>query len=269
MNKKIWITGDMHGAVTPRISQLLKNNSEIIPEETMLIALGDVGLNYYLNKKDQRSKREVEAKGVYLYCVRGNHEARPGDIEGMQLVWDENVSGEVWIEEEFPHIRYFKDWGIYHIGGLRTLVIGGAYSVDKYYRIEHGFRWFENEQLSKEEMAECWRDATLCPQFDLMLTHTCPYSVQPVDLFLGFVDQNSVDNTMEKWLEELKNALKCKVHLFGHYHEDRIELPYYESFYTDIETLDDIIKRWENYDKTGKLDWWLPLSPKMKRLMEG
>jgi hypothetical protein len=74
---------------------------------------------------------------------------------------------------------------------------------------------------------------------------------------------------MEKWLEELKNALKCKVHLFGHYHEDRIEFPYYESFYTDIEALDDIIKRWENYDKTGKLDWWLPLSPRFQRLING
>lgn len=268
MVKKFWITGDTHGAVTPRLDVLLCEE-DFVPEENALIILGDVGLNYYLNKKDQRHKREVESKGLYLYCVRGNHEARPKDVKGLHRIHDENVGGTVWIEDEFPHIRYFSDWGIYNIQGLRTLVVGGAYSVDKYYRIQNNFRWFENELLSEGEMASCLRNVTIEPlPFDLVLTHTCPLSLQPTDLFLGFIDQSTVDNSMEVWMEKLANSITWKIWLFGHYHQDRIEWPHVEQFYIEIEPLMNIIERWSNYDKTGKLDWWLPLAPRMERIME-
>jgi hypothetical protein len=36
----------------------------------------------------------------------------------------------------------------------------------------------------------------------------------------------------------------------------------------EVEPLMDIVERWRKYDETGELDWWMPLSPKMKRLME-
>lgn len=261
--------GDTHGAVAPRIDILTESYPDLVPEETALIALGDVGLCYYLNQKDQRHKREVEAKGLYLYCVRGNHEARPKDVKGLHRIYDKNVGGTVWIEDEFPHIRYFCDWGIYNIQGLRTLVIGGAYSVDKYYRIQNKFRWFENEQLSEKEMDICFKNVIIEPAtFDLVLTHTCPLSLQPTDLFLGFIDQSTVDNSMEVWMEKMANSITWKIWLWAHYHVDRIEWPHCEIFYTEIEPLNSILERWKKYDETGELDWWLPLSPKMKRLME-
>ena len=101
-----------------------------------------------------------------------------------------------------------------------------------------------------------------------MLSHTCPLSLQPTDLFLRGLDQSTVDNTMELWLEKLANSIEWKIWLFGHYHADRIEWPHVEQFYLEMELLTDIVARWKNYDNTGELDWWLPLSPKMKRLME-
>lgn len=269
MVKKFWITADTHGAVASRLNALLYVDN-FIPEENALIILGDSGLNYYLNKKDQIHKREVENEGVYIYCVRGNHEARPKDVKGLHRIHDENVGGTVWIEDEFPHIRYFSDWGIYNIQGLRTLVVGGAYSVDKYYRLERGFKWFENEQLSIGEMNSCLHNITLEPnKFDLILTHTCPLSFQPTDLFLGFIDQSTVDNSMEVWMEKLAHAVEWNIWLFGHYHADRIELPHVEQFYTEIEPLENIVERWKKYDETGELDWWLPMAPRMERIMEG
>lgn len=266
MVKKFWITGDTHGAVTPRLDVLLCEE-DFVPEENALIILGDVGLNYYLGKKDQRNKREVEAKGLYLYCVRGNHEARPKDVKGLHRIHDENVGGTVWIEDEFPHIRYFSDWGIYNIQGLRTLVVGGAYSVDKYYRIQNNFRWFENELLSEGEMDSCLRNVTIEPlPFDLVLTHTCPLSLQPTDLFLGFIDQSTVDNSMEVWMEKLANSITWKIWLWAHYHVDRVEWPHCEIFYTEIESLNSILERWKKYDETGELDWWITTGPKFKKI---
>lgn len=268
--KNCYITGDTHGAVSNRVDTLLANLPHLphlIPEETALIVLGDLGLNYYLGKKDQRNKKEVEAMGVYIYAVRGNHEARPSEKLGMKIVNDDFVNGAVWIEDEFPHIRYFCDWGHYNIQGKKTLVVGGAYSVDKHYRLQQGFKWFEDEQLTPLEMDACLRNAKDC-KFDLVLTHTCPREFQPTDLFLGFINQATVDNSMEVWMDELKNNIQWGIWCFGHYHRDRIELPHVEQFYWEIESLDTIFERWARYDKTKELDWWLPLSPWMERLME-
>ena len=266
---KNWlITGDTHGRVAERMRNIKENMPEYKPEETAVIILGDVGFLYYLNKTDQKHKREAAAYGYTIYCVHGNHEARPGEKLGMELIDDENVGGAVWIEKEFPLIRYFADWGIYRINGLKTLVIGGAYSVDKFYRLQNGWNWFENEQLADWEMAACERAATFYPNFDLVLAHTCPLSLQPTDLFLGMIDQSTVDNSMEVWMENLlRNKITWEIFLFGHYHADRIEWPHVEMFYQEIENLNDICARWQRYDETGELDWWLPLSPKMKKVI--
>ena len=256
------ITGDTH-------AEFSRFKSLGNMPNTAIIILGDVGANYYLKKKDKYSKQTLASYPFVFYCVRGNHEARPSDIKGMKLTWDEEVSGYVWIEEEYPNIRYFQDWSVYWINDMRTLVIGGAYSVDKFYRLSIGAQWFANEQLTTKEMSDCERMVLARPEFDLVLSHTCPSTFQPTDLFLGCVDQSTVDNSMEVWMDGLAKKLKWDLWLFAHYHADRIELPHVEQFYMEMEPLNDIVARWEKFDKTGELDWWLSISPKMDKIMEG
>lgn len=154
------------------------------------------------------------------------------------------------------------DGGSYVINGKSCLVIGGAYSVDKWYRIEMAaydnkhFCWFKDEQLTKEEMDKISK--SVCGKhYDFVLTHTCPFSWQPTDLFLGFINQATVDNSMEIWMEKLKDTFTWGVWCFGHYHADRIQKPYVEMFYTDIQNMEEIASRWEKYKETGDLDWWL------------
>lgn len=255
------ITGDCHGDFS-RFKYL-----GAMPN-TAIIILGDVGLNFNLDERDHKRKMELSSYPFTFYCVRGNHEARPSEKLGMHRIHDENVDGAVWIEDEFPTIRYFCDWGHYNIDGLKTLVIGGAYSVDKHYRIASKMPWFEDEQLAQREMETCERNIEPFG-FDLVLSHTCPRSVQPTDLFLSFIDQSAVDSSMEEWMDRIARTMKWKLWLFAHYHADRIEWPHVEQFYMEIEPLNDILERWANYDKTGELDWWLPISTKMARLMEG
>ena len=43
-----------------------------------------------------------------------------------------------------------KDGEILDLNGLKTIVIGGAYSVDKFYRIKYHHGWWEQEQPSEE-----------------------------------------------------------------------------------------------------------------------
>lgn len=261
MIQRFIITGDTHRVFT-RFDHLDKTPN------TGIIILGDAGLNYTLDINDRNTKEALCRKYPYdFYCIRGNHEARPEDVPNMELVYDEDVKGLVWMEEELPRIKYFTDWGFYEIDGLRTLVIGGAYSVDKWYRLQRGAKWFANEQLTQAEMDACYM-STYGRQIDLVLSHTCPLSFQPTDLFLQGLDQSTVDNSMERWMNDLAQSFNWGLWLFGHYHSDRIEWPHVEQFSTEMELLQDIVDRWKKYDETGELDWWMPVSPKMKRIIE-
>ena len=120
--------------------------------------------------------------------------------------------------------------------------------------------WFPNEQLSKEEMerANYVFEGKI---FDFVFSHTCPLSFQPTDLFLSAVNQSEVDTSMEQWMDQLKDKMDWFVWLYGHYHSDRMERPYVEMYYHDIDALDDIKARWVKYAETGELDWWLNKSP--------
>lgn len=69
----IYITGDTHRDFS-RIYKLEKDN------DNMLIILGDVGINYYLNEDDKNYKEYLKKLNLKLFCVRGNHEERPENI---------------------------------------------------------------------------------------------------------------------------------------------------------------------------------------------
>ena len=256
-----WIvTGDTHGS----IGRFKRYNKEFQKDEySAVIILGDAAFNWTLTESDACLKDFIHKNYKFrIYCVRGNHEARPQDVPGMELVYDEDVNGEVYIQKEWPNIRYFKDWGIYTIGGLRAAVVGGAYSVDKWYRLEHGSIWFENEQLSGEEKTACLNEFK-GEKVDIVFTHTCPLSWEPSDLFLCGINQFRVDKSMEIFLDELARNFSWKVWCFGHYHADRLERPGVEQYFTNTESLKNIWDRWQEYRKTdGKfIPWWLTKSP--------
>ena len=258
MIERWMITGDTHGDFSRFANYNIGFQKDA---NAAVIILGDAGLNWTLDERDSHVKNLIAKKYAFrIYCVRGNHEARPQDALNMELMYDEDVDGEVYIQKKWPNIRYFKDFAIYNINGLKTGVIGGAYSVDKWYRLDRGYAWFSNEQLDDSER-EVAKALFKGKDLDLMLTHTCPISWEPTDLFLGFIDQSKVDKTMELFLEEIKNNAHIKIWCFGHYHSDRIERPGVEQFFKDSEDLNTLVGRWRTYFTTGNLDWWLVKSP--------
>ena len=275
---KNWIiTGDTHGgsATITRIENIHRNMEDCVPEYTGIIILGDAGLNFYLNNTDKKYKKILNNMGYHIYCVRGNHEERPENIPGMILVKDENVDNAVWMQEEFSNIRYFVDGNEYTIGGHSTLIIGGAYSIDKWYRLARaGYSpaeaetanpkkcgWFKEELLTEDEM-HAIGEKVLNKKYDFVLSHTCPQSWEPTDLFLRGIDQLQVDKSMEIWMDALKNCIDWRVWLFGHFHADRVERPCVEQMYMDYEKLDTIWNRWYG-ERTYEKEWWLPKSPYM------
>ena len=207
----ICITGDMHGDFS-RLYNLEFNKDDI------LIALGDTGINYYLNKYDIENKKILNNLNIKIFSIRGNHEERPENINTYKEV--EMFGGKVFIEEEYPNLIFAKDGEIYNIDNKSILVIGGAYSVDKEYRLLYGHKWFKDEQLTKEEMNNIYNKVK-GKHFDIVLTHTCPLKYEPIEMFLTGIDQSKVDKNMEKFLDKIEEVIEYDKWYCGHYHTEK------------------------------------------------
>ena len=219
MIKNILFTGDKHGDFFS-FSTLDKNKYP--PEETMVIIAGDVGVNIGDPEIDKIHKKNLANFGYTIYCLRGNHDLRPSYELGFEQKYDENVDGEIWFDPQFPNIRYLIDGVLYTInGGTTMLPIGGAYSIDKDYRLKRGWFWTPDEQLNEQERQKILDDFS-GTNVDIMLSHTCPLDWEPSDLFLKMVDQNLVDKSMEIWLNEVAKKINWKQWIWGHYHADRV-----------------------------------------------
>ena len=110
--------------------------------------LGDVGANYGKDERDAELKKALNKLKPTILCIHGNHEIRPWNIPTYKSKeWN---GGTVWYEEAYTSLLFAKDGEIYDIEGLRHIVIGGAYSVDKFYRLSRGYGWWADEQPSEE-----------------------------------------------------------------------------------------------------------------------
>lgn len=130
-----YITGDVHGNFRDLKYRCEKYN---LSQDDTLIILGDLCANYFLDERDDAFKTELQSLGLTLFCVHGNHEERPENIEGYrQLKWN---GGWVLYEEAYPNLLFAIDGEVYHINGKTVVTCGGAYSVDKYYRTVNAIR---------------------------------------------------------------------------------------------------------------------------------
>ena len=210
----IFVTGDTH-ADFRRVSDFC--NKMNTTKEDILIVLGDAGLNYYLNYKDDFVKKEVQQLPITVFCIHGNHEERPFNISSYKTKdWH---NGLVYYEDCYPDILFAKDGELYDFNGKTCLVIGGAYSVDKQYRLSRGWSWFESEQPSDEIKKYVINQLDKVDWVvDYVFSHTTPLKYEPVEWFLDFIDQNTVDKTTEEWLDSIENKLNYKKWYCGHYH---------------------------------------------------
>lgn len=215
-----YVTGDTHGNFT-RIKNFCDATPEVSKDDVMVI-LGDAGLNYYLDSRDEKNKEHVEALPITLFCIHGNHEARPGIIATYkQKLWN---GGMVYYEERFPSLLFAKDGEVYDLPCElgKTLVAGGAYSVDKFYRLMMGYSWFPDEQPNnaiKERVEKAIKDNK---DIKTVFTHTAPERHEPKEWFLEGLDQSTVDKSTEKWLDKIYDMADCQYWFCGHYHGDKI-----------------------------------------------
>lgn len=226
----IYVMGDIHGSPNP-IFNFYHKREHLIHEGDVMILLGDSGINYYLNGRDDKFKKKLSQYPFTYFVIRGNHDERPSNLLSQYPdLWhyEDFFHAPVMVENKYPNIKYAMDTPeIYHIpnhqdGLYSTLVIPGAYSVDKYYRLMKGWTWFEDEQLTPEEMDDGMEILKgLDYKCDLILSHTCPCMYEPTDLFFSSIDQSTVDKSMERYLNLIEYSTDYKAWLWGHFHEYR------------------------------------------------
>lgn len=230
MINRVFIGGDIHGEVS-KIKKFCE--MEQTTTEDILILLGDVGLNYTLDKYDKMFKEYISKLPITILCIHGNHEERPANIGSYLIKSYEDFGCNCWVEENYPNIIFPFD-GKMTIKNKTFLVMGGAYSVDKYYRLLSFKKWFKSEQMSEETKNYIRRLVSSQKDYDYVLTHTAPVSEEPTYLFLAGIDQDSVEKDMEIFLEEIKNKINFKHWYFGHYHDDKNFKPKFTILYNNF-----------------------------------
>lgn len=211
----IYYTGDMHGSAF-EIEHFCRRRE--LTEADVIVILGDVGANYYGNNRDRKLKEALSHLKPTFLCIHGNHEMRPASITSyLTREWS---GGTVWYEKQYPKLLFAKDGEIFTLDGLRHLVIGGAYSVDKHYRLVRGLAWWADEQPSKEIKANVEKQVA-GNKIDIVLSHTCPYKYVPHEAFLPMIDQSTVDNSTEQWLDSIEASLDYKAWFCGHWHVNK------------------------------------------------
>jgi 3-oxoacid CoA-transferase subunit A len=240
----IYITGDTHSNFHDVVMFALRNNTK---RSDVLIILGDAGINYCADERDIELKKQLHKLPITLFCIHGNHEIRPETISTYEEA--ERFGGKVYIEKAYPYLMFAKDGEIYNFNGRKCIVIGGAYSVDKYQRTEN-LSWWADEQPSKviKKRVESKLDSVNW-QVDAVFSHTCPSKYVPYECFLNFIDQSTVDRSTEEWLDEIENKLIYKEWYCGHWHTDKrdAKMLFFYRQYREIFRFPNIYER-NNYD---------------------
>lgn len=225
----VFLTGDKHGDYKGVEQFCLKWNTS---KDDLLVVLGDNGVNYWGPHKDKKLKNYLSALPISFLMIKGNHDQRPS-LKLYTIAPDDAhplLKGSVLAEKEYPSLLFAPMYGGVELRSgenwVKCFVLSGAYSADKYYRLEmqalgHSvYRWFADEQMSLYEMKEA-AETVQDYKPDIILSHTCPYKYIPHDMFLSQIDQSTVDDSMEHWLDTVEESVGYKKWYCGHWHTDR------------------------------------------------
>ena len=134
---QIYLTGDTHGQFERIIS--FCERQQVQPESTFII-LGDVGLNYYGDRRDNRGKDNLTKIPITFFCIHGNHEMRPTRVVKVDQ-WGGRTDrkayrlkdwhgGRVYVESAFPSILFARDGEVYDLDGQQGILVPGSLEYD-------------------------------------------------------------------------------------------------------------------------------------------
>jgi len=221
----ILFSGDFHANAVNEMEIISKDfllnqyGREIFDSIKYHIILGDGGFNWPGNQRgDHKNFRALSQRPFPVLCVTGNHEP----VLGMGKLRETDIGlGEtVYLIQTEPFIAYLKRGKIYNIDGFRTLVLGGALSIDKNIRVP-GTSWWEKEYWTDKEKKDLINLVKTENTFDFVLSHTGPNRINKslvegeyVNYSLKFKDEVALLNDV------IDLKITCTQWWCGHWHKD-------------------------------------------------
>lgn len=231
----IYITGDTHN--TEDMSNVSSSNMKLCCAEqnvdyskiSNLIILGDFGLPWYdcpvdengihsANKTDKYLLEWYNKKSFRILAVMGNHD----NYDMLKKLPSVKMFGSTVLKVS-ENIFYLKRSEVYIIENKKFLVLGGARSDDKTYRIPHE-SWWHQEEWFDEEKLHC---LSILKEndynFDYILSHTGPSAgIACTDSFY-LNDENLIklkDDSNVAFNDFIDSKVTYKKWFFGHWHSD-------------------------------------------------
>lgn len=217
----IYITGDTHGDPVRFIENNMGDNEWT--SDDYLIVCGDFGFIFRNNDSEREFLDYLETKPYTICFCDGNHENFPAIFSYPKVEWNGGF-----VHKIRKNIFHLMRGQIFNIDNKKIFVMGGAYSIDRDWRIE-GFSWWSDEQPNEEEYATGLRNLEKCNyEVDYIITHTAPQAIverliakQPWNIRADF-EMNYRDYKLMGFLGEVLFKTKFKHWFFGHWHFDTL-----------------------------------------------
>jgi DNA repair exonuclease SbcCD nuclease subunit len=213
---QILLLGDQHNNFSYLIQKILKYNLR----NSVMLCVGDFGAYWdddNLNMQSLQNLNNVLNKNkIELYTIRGNHD-NPKNFDNKRI---------------YGNVHLVKDYSVLTFNNYNFLMIGGAISPDKDYRIikkEITEDTIINDTLFEgEEFILDIEKASKLKNIDIVITHSAPTGVYPHT----YVNTGN-DKLNKQLLEERQDLAKLRDILFknnniqywfyGHFHINNCE----------------------------------------------
>lgn len=208
---KVLFSGDTHG----EFDHLSGAIGRLAPDA--VVVAGDFGFWHEADLIEGGSESEflhasLKHPGCKVYFCDGNHENH-ALLQALvaKKGWEKPISVS-------PGLAYCPRGSALTVRSRRILFMGGAYSIDRAYRVQ-GKSWFPEEEITEEDILRALSRKNLA-EFDTVVSHTCPAACLPAVCREAGIDPAWVKNDRsERLLQRLFEAmLGVRDWYFGHWH---------------------------------------------------
>ena len=224
----IYITDDTHNAIdmskasSKNIKFCCKKQNVDYHYITTLIILGDFGLPWYDCSVDEKGIHPDDPTEKYLLkwykskpfkilAVMGNHD----NYDMIANLPEVKMFGNK-VLKVCDNVFYFKRGEVYTIEDKKFLVLGGAKSGDKAYRVPHESCWPQEEWNEAEKAACEKRIQEFGCHFDYVLSHTgTSKGIASFNTSFSSADDSTV--VINDYIDSM---ISYKKWFFGHWHTD-------------------------------------------------
>jgi 3-oxoacid CoA-transferase subunit A len=219
----ILLSGDFHANAREELNQLTRESliarfgQKKFDAIRYHVILGDAGFLWPHNDKKDLFNFEILGKRTFpILCVVGNHEPILGMTDIPEV--DIGIGETVYQIHDDPQVAYLKRGKVYTFDGFKFLVLGGALSVDKSFRVPK-ISWWEKEYWTEQEKEDVFKLLEKDNTFDYVLSHTGPHRINH-SIFARNGNIDKFEDEVAFLNDKIDAKIKCDQWWCGHWHQD-------------------------------------------------